>query len=162
MQHTISSRIQVQTLERGNEAKLSGVRKHDFDLGRALEAQQDSPLGPGKEFKLPDILESVFGLHSIWQRMKDFLNDGSKWPLDEINKEERGNDLNEALTFGNHKGTLAKPELLLKLIGKDVKYGYSIPIPLNSMKLIPGIEMAPMNIMTQNMINEFGQVIPKD
>ena len=94
--------------------------------------------------------------------MKDFLNDGSKWPLDEINKEERGNDLNEALTFGNHKGTLAKPELLLKLIGKDVKYGYSIPIPLNSMKLIPGIEMAPMNIMTQNMINEFGQVIPKD
>ena len=75
---------------------------------------------------------------------------------------ERAKGLNEALTFGNHKGASAKPELLLKLIGKDVKYGYSIPIPLKSVKLISGLEMAPMNIMAQNMINEFGRVIPKD
>ena len=77
-------------------------------------------------------------------------------------EEERVKDLNEVLTFGNHKGALAKPELLLKLIGKDVKYGYSIPIPLKSVKLIPGLKMAPMNIMAQNTIDEFGQVIPKD
>jgi hypothetical protein len=57
---------------------------------------------------------------------------------------------------------LAKPELLLKLISKDVKYGYSIPITLNSMKLIPSLETAPMNIMAQNTIDEFSQVIPKD
>ena len=85
--------------------------------------------------------------------MKDFLNYGSKWPLDEISEEERVNNLNKVPTFGNHKGTLAKPELLLKLIGKDGKYKYSIPIPLNSVKLIPGLEMAPMNIMAQNMID---------
>jgi hypothetical protein len=75
---------------------------------------------------------------------------------------ERAKDLNEALTFGNHKGALVKPELLLKLIGKNVKYGYNVPIPLKSVKLISGLEMAPMNIMAQNMINEFGRVIPKD
>ncbi len=57
---------------------------------------------------------------------------------------------------------MAKPELPLKLISKDVKYGYSVPIPLDSVKLIPGLEMAPMNIMAQNTINEFGQVSPKD
>jgi hypothetical protein len=72
------------------------------------------------------------------------------------------NDSNHALNFRNHKGALAKPELLLKLIGKDIKYGYSIPIPLDSVKLIPGLEMAPMNIIVQKTINEFGQVIPKD
>ncbi len=66
------------------------------------------------------------------------------------------NNLNDALTFGNHKGTLSKSELLLKLIGKDVKYGFSVPIPLNSVKLIPGLEMAPMNIMAQNTIDDFG------
>ena len=93
---------------------------------------------------------------------KGFLNDGSKWPLDEISKAERVKDLNEALTFGNHKGALAKPELLLKLIRMDVKYRYSVPIPLKSVKLIPGLEMASMNIMAQNTIDEFGQVIPKD
>ena len=72
------------------------------------------------------------------------------------------NDLNDKLTFRNHKGAMAKPELLLKLIGKNVKYDYSVPIPLDSVKLIPGLEMAPMNIMAQNIINEFGRVIPKD
>ncbi len=148
--------------EEAMKQNLAVLEKYDFNLGRVLEAQQDSPLGPGKEFKRPVVLESVFCLHPLWQHMKDFLNDGSKWPLDEISEEERVKDLNEVLTFGNHKGALAKPELLLKLIGKDVKYGCSAPIPLNSVKRIPGLEMAPMNIMAQNTINEFGQVIPKD
>ena len=124
--------------------------------------QQDSPLHPGKEFKPPDVLESVFGHHPLWQHTKDFLNDGSKWPLDKISKEERVKHLHEALTFGNHKGASAKPELLLKLIGQDVKYRYSAPIPLKSVKLIPGLEIAPMNIMAQNTIDEFGRGIPKD
>jgi hypothetical protein len=122
----------------------------------------NSPFGPGKEFKPPDVLHLVFGLGPLWKHMEDFLAHGSKWPLVKISKEEQVNNLNNALTFGNHKGALAKPELLLKLIGKDVKYGYSTPIPLDSVKLIPSLEMAPMNIMAQNMINEFGQVIPKD
>ena len=49
--------------------------------------------------------------------MEAFLTHGSKWPLVEISKEERVQDLYNALTFGNHKGALAKPELLMKLIG---------------------------------------------
>jgi hypothetical protein len=51
---------------------------------------------------------------------------------------------------------------LLKLIGKDIKYGYSIPIPLKSIKLIPGLEMAPMNVMAQNTIDKLGRIVPKD
>jgi hypothetical protein len=62
----------------------------------------DSPLGLGKEFKPPDILQLVFGLDPLWKRMKDFLVHGSKWPLVKISKEERVNNLNDALTFGNH------------------------------------------------------------
>jgi hypothetical protein len=94
--------------------------------------------------------------------MEDFLTHGSKWPLVEISKEEQINNPTNALTFGNHKGASAKPETLLKLIGKDVKYGYSIPIPLESVKLIPGLEMAPMNIMAQNTIDKLGRIVPKD
>ena len=75
--------------EEATKQNLAVLEKYDFDLGQALEAQRDSPLGPGKAFKPPDILESVFGHHPLWQCMKDFLNDGSKWPLDELSKEER-------------------------------------------------------------------------
>jgi hypothetical protein len=79
--------------------------------------------------------------------MEAILTHSSKWPLFEISKEEQVQDLNNALTFGNHKGALAKPELLKKLIGKDVKCRYSVPIPLDSIKQIPGLEMAPIDIM---------------
>jgi hypothetical protein len=94
--------------------------------------------------------------------MKDILKNGSKWPLEEISKEDRASDLQEALTFGNHKGASSKPDFLKKLISKDVKYGYSLPIPLDSVTKIKGLEMTPMNIMAQNTINEFGRVVPKD
>jgi hypothetical protein len=94
--------------------------------------------------------------------MKDFLEEGSIWPLAKLSKEEQRKDIEDALAFSNHKGTSQKPELLKKLVGKDVKYGYSLPIPLSSVQLIPGLCMAPMNIMAQNTINEFGQIIPKD
>jgi hypothetical protein len=94
--------------------------------------------------------------------MEDFLTHGSKWLLVKISKEEQVNNLNNALTFRNHKGASANPELLLKLITKDVKYVYSIPIHLDSVKLIPSLETAPMDIMAQNTIDKFRRVIPKD
>ena len=46
--------------------------------------------------------------------------------------------MKEALVFGNHKGALSKPDILKKLISKDVKYGYSLPIPLKSVMQIKG------------------------
>jgi hypothetical protein len=94
--------------------------------------------------------------------MKDFLQEGSIWPLAKLSKEEQQNDKEDAFAFGNHKGASQKPELLKKLVGKDIKYGYSLPIPLTSIQLIPDLCMAPMNIMAQNTIGEFGRIIPKD
>jgi hypothetical protein len=66
-----------------------------------------------------------------------------------MSKEARQQDVLDALKFGNHKGASAKLDLLRKLIGKDVKFGYSFALPLSSITLIPGICMAPMNIMVQ-------------
>ncbi len=42
---------------------LAMFEKYNFSLEEILNAQQDSPLGPGKEFRPPNILRSVFGLH---------------------------------------------------------------------------------------------------
>jgi hypothetical protein len=94
--------------------------------------------------------------------MEAFLSEGSKWPLAEISENEQQQDLIDALTFKNCKSALQKPAILKKLIAKDIKYGYSLPIPLSSVQLIPGLVMAPMNIMEQNSIDEFGRIIQKD
>ena len=41
--------------------------------------------------------------------------------LAELSEEEQRNNIEDALAFGNHKGALQKPELLKKLVGKNVK-----------------------------------------
>jgi len=142
------------------EHNLAVLARHDFDLEKTLAAQKDSPLGPGQEFRPPDVLRSVFCLHPLWLKTEDILTNGSKWPLEDLSKESRISNLYDALTFGNHKGASSKPDILKKLVSKDVKYGYSVPIPLTSVKKIPGLEMAPMNIMEQNTIDELGRVVP--
>ncbi len=43
-------------LEEAAKHNLQVLRNYEYDLGQALEAQKDSPLGPGKEFKPPDVL----------------------------------------------------------------------------------------------------------
>ena len=141
---------------------LNILNKYSNNLGEALRANENSPLGYGSEFRKPHELKKVFGFHPLWSRMESILKNGSDWPLKDISEELRKRDLDDALSFGNHKGAIAKPELLKNLINKDVIHGYSLPIPLSSVKSIPGLVMAPMNIMAQNTINELGQIIPKD
>jgi hypothetical protein len=51
--------------EEAMKHNLAVLKKYNYELGQALNAQRDSPLGPGKEFKPPDILRLVLGLHPL-------------------------------------------------------------------------------------------------
>ncbi len=124
--------------------------------------QQDSPLGYGSEFQKADVLEPLFHLHPKWERFKNLLNNGSVWPLAEISKEERVKDVEETLTFGNHKGATKQPDLLKLLINDDVIHGFALPLPLDRIARIQGILLTPLNIQAQNTINDTGRIVPKD
>jgi hypothetical protein len=52
--------------DNGAAYNLEVLRKYDLNLGKALKAQQDSPLGNRKEFKPPSVLQQVFGLYPLW------------------------------------------------------------------------------------------------
>ena len=113
------------------------LSKYGLDLAKAIEAQQSSPIGYGSEFRPPNILKLVFGKHPNWNRVSSILENGSDWPLEALNSQERASDLQDALEFGNHKGATGKPELLEKLITKDVTHGYGLPLPLNKIDRVP-------------------------
>jgi hypothetical protein len=91
---------------------LAILSKYEFDLHKALDANKNSPLNPGSEFRAPDNLSKAFSLHPLWQRMNLVLADGSKWPLVHISEDARQQDVLDALTFGSHKGASTKPDLL--------------------------------------------------
>jgi hypothetical protein len=86
------------------------LKRHNMDLGQAIAAQKDSPLGYGSEFKPPQVPRRLFLHHPLWERMETILVNVPQWPLKEISKEDRAADLQEALAFGNHKGASRKLE----------------------------------------------------
>ena len=94
--------------------------------------------------------------------MKNILENGSAWPLEELEESKRATDMKEALSFVNHKGAVRNPILLRKLIEKDVVHGYGWVLPLSKIDRIPGVLLVPMNIMTQNTIDEHGRIVEKD
>ena len=82
--------------------------------------------------------------------------------MEDLDSKSRSEDMKEALEFGNYKGATEKPELLRKLIEKDISHGYGLVLPLAKIHRIPNILLAPMNVMNQNTIDECGKIIGKD
>ena len=71
--------------------------------------------------------------------------------------------MEEAISFGNHKDNGRNPVLLRSLVGKDVTHRYGLVLPLSKVSKIPGILLAPMDIiMSQNTIDEHGRIIEID
>ena len=137
------------------------LKKYDLDLQTALNAQKHTQLYYGSEFRPPEILEPLLKHHPLWPRLSDQLNNGAFFPLNELSEEERIQDLNEALEFGNHKGADDNPELFEKMMKADVDAGYSLIIPRDKVTLLKGALMSPMNIADQSGIDEHGNIINK-
>ncbi len=103
------------------------MKKYNGNLGALLEAQCNSIVGYGLEFRDVDTLHKIFGWNSNWTRMSKILENGLEWSLEPLDEELRCNNLNAALVFGNHKGMSLQPKLLQKPVSKDVYYGYCPP-----------------------------------
>ena len=105
------------------------MKKYNGNLGALLEAQRNSIVGYSLEFRDVNNLQKIFGRHPNWTRMSKILENGSEWPLEPLNEELRCNDVDAALAFG--KGVTLQPDLLQKLVSKDVHFGYCLPLPLD-------------------------------
>jgi hypothetical protein len=107
-------------LEAANKNFIILKRKFSGDLSKALLAQSDSPLGYKLEFKPIETLELIFKNHPTWSQMKRVLEQGSKCPLQPLDEEDRVKDVEEALVFGNHKGTIQQQNLLKKMVTDNI------------------------------------------
>jgi hypothetical protein len=131
-------------------------------LAKAIEAQKSLLLGYGLEFWPPQTLKKIFMNHPLWNQMESLLIKGSKWPLTELSKRDRIEDLNKALQFENHKGASQKLELLKKLISDDIKFGYGLVVPRGKIRRLPNACLVPMNITNQFTLNASGEIVGKD
>ncbi len=124
------------------------MHKFGGDLHKALHTQNGLPLQYGSKLKPVSILAPIFENHPTWDKMMTLLTERLTWPLSLIDKHNQLLDIDDALTFGNHKGANQQPELLRELINNDITRGFALPLPLYKIKNIPGVLLAPLNIKT--------------
>jgi hypothetical protein len=151
--------------ELSNEAAQKNfciMKKFRFSLRDAISSNPNSSISYGSEFRDPSELAPLLQHHPCWPSFKRLLAEGSNWPLSEISDLQRSIDVNEAIKFGNHKGASNNEPLLRALILEDVTHGFILPLPLKKIRQIPGILIAPLNIINQNTIDEEGLIVPKD
>ncbi len=74
--------------------------------------------------------------------MKTVLTFRLSWPLAPLDEPEWEKDIQEAIIFGNHKGTVKQQDLLIKLVMDNLTWGFALPLPLNKIASFPGILLA--------------------
>lgn len=68
------------------------LQKYDT-LGAALKAEGNSPLKYGSEFQPTRLLQYIFQYHPLWDRLKENLDNGVDYPLEEVPNNVRKKDL---------------------------------------------------------------------
>lgn len=95
------------------------------------------------------------------RRLRDILENGAKFPLNELSEEDRAIDLEFQLSRGNHKSLSKFEKFIDPAITEDIERGFALPLPLKYLEKIPKASIAPLGCHKQTMINTSGEIIPK-
>jgi hypothetical protein len=129
-----------------------------FDVGKVLKAHQLSTLGYGCEFRPPDQLEPLLGRHRHFPLLRDLLTEGMSYFYKvKLTEKERAEELEAILERGNHKSAKIESSHVSNLLAKDVTHGFSVPIPLDVIRLIVGAAVQPLGMVVQQTLDEAGK-----
>jgi hypothetical protein len=81
--------------------------------------------------------------------------------LEKLDDNERLKDVQEALTYGNHKSTQLNPAVVREMLNDEVVRGWQLVLPCDSIVRIPETIVSPLGLVCQNTINEVGETIKK-
>jgi hypothetical protein len=117
--------------------KFHLFQQANFNFDRILNIK-DSPsiTSYGSEFKIVDQLEKLLLNHLRWFTLKRILLTGSDWKLEEIDEEERMEDLLGSLKRGNHKSADFHRKFLSDALRKELAKGWELARKGINMNLI--------------------------
>ena len=141
-------------------AKYNGkiLARSGFDVGRVLDAHGTSTLGYGCEFRTPEQLQPLLGRHRHFALLRNLLTEGMSYYYKvDLSETERVEELDALLARGNHKSATVEGRHVAALLAKDVTHGFSVPIPINIIRLIPGAAVQPLGMVVQQTLDENGK-----
>lgn len=133
------------------------LAKAGFDVGRVLADHQGTTLGYGCEFRTPNQLQPLLGRHHHFRLLAELLTKGMSYHFkSRLTEAEREEELKAILARGNHKSATTEADQVSLLLAKDVTHGFSVPIPVDTIRLLMGAAVQPLGIATQTTIDEEG------
>jgi hypothetical protein len=107
-------------------------------------------------------LRSILGTHPHFPALETILREGMDYRFHtELSDAERATELSAMVERGNHQSAENEPDVVNKLLLKVVTHGFSLPIPPETVALIPGALVQPLGLAKQWTLNEKGDRIPK-
>ena len=131
---------------------------HDWDLPKLLESQRNTTMWHGSEFRPRHQLEPIIGDHPNFESLLHTFENGMDYHfVRELNETERADELSAQLERGNHKSAKGDPEHLEKLLEKDVRHGFSFPIPAEDVHKVKGGMVQPCGLAIQHGMKADGE-----
>ena len=146
------------TFQRTKTAATSNtklLKSYGFDVERATQTDKNTSLSYGSEFRSAKDLQPLLRHHTNWPAIKELIQNGVSYPLEDISEYDRIRDIEYMLRRGNHKSAEIKENkgALEKSFTKEVKYQWCIPLLPSCIKLIPGASITPLGVAVQHTID---------
>ena len=109
----------------------------NYNLDTIIRTQHPSQISYGSEFRTSHQLQELLLHHSFWPRLKEILDNGATFPLDEISLSDHTTDLFFHMKRGNHKSASDNQQVLLEIIKEDVARGFALPLPVETLCYLP-------------------------
>jgi hypothetical protein len=121
-----------------------------YNLETVIQQNAGSTISHGSEFRDEETLRAILGNHPYYNDFKPFLSQGVDFVFtEEITEEVRVEELEANLERGNHKSAQGQEETLSKLLAKDVKTRFDVPLCRGAVQSIPGAMVQPCGITSQ-------------
>jgi hypothetical protein len=137
------------------------LRSFNFDLNKVIRAQHPSQISYGSEFRPTATLKKLLSDHPLWSKLKDVLDNGASFSLEDIEDSARKLDLTFHMKRGNHKSLSKCSTFIEPVITEDVERGFVLPLPVEAIQFLSSTSLAPLGCHKQSTINERGDIIPK-
>ena len=136
------------------------LRHYKWSLEDAIGRQEGTMIHPGSEFRQVEVVEELWRNHVLWSKMREIIQGGVDYPLDDISEEERKTDLEHMMRRENHLLARRPIEIFVKLkknYRTEVEKGWMLPLPARYLSKVRGAAVIPVGVHTQFIINEKGE-----
>jgi hypothetical protein len=144
------------------EHNASLLRDVDYDFQRFFETQAGTTVDFGSEFRPLEQLSPLLRQHPGFAEFAEVIVTGMPYRYSkEITEEEREKEVIAMLARGNHKSAQEEPEIVGKLLSKDVVHGFSMILPIGVVPLIPDAMVQPVGLAKQWTLDDQANRIVK-